>query len=90
MADAEVRLVYWFGESQRPTVRRVVEHFRLVNEVDPSYPIILGPDSRVMDGMHRVARALLEAKTSIRAVRLPELPDPDYRGCHPGELPYDR
>jgi hypothetical protein len=85
----EIDSVYWFDESQRPTVRKVVEHFRLLDEVDPSYPIILGPDSRVMDGMHRVARALLEEKTSIRAVRLPQLPEPDYRGCRPDELPYE-
>jgi hypothetical protein len=54
----EIDTVYWFDDWQRPTVRKVVEHFRLVKEVDPSHPIILGPDGRVMDGMHRVARAL--------------------------------
>ena len=84
----EVDSVYWFDSSQRPTVRDVVEHFRLVQEVDPQHPIILGPDNRVMDGMHRVARALLEGQASIAAVRLRTLPDPDYRDCHPEELPY--
>jgi hypothetical protein len=84
----EVDSVYWFDSSQRPTVRNVVEHFRLVQEVDPQHPIILGPDNRVMDGMHRVARALLEGQTKIAAVRLPSLPDPDYRDCHPQDLPY--
>jgi hypothetical protein len=39
----EVDSVYWFDSSQRPTVRNVVEHFRLVQEVDPQHPIILGP-----------------------------------------------
>lgn len=84
----EVDSVYWFNFSQRPTVRNVVEHFRLVQEVDPRHPIILGPDNRVMDGMHRVARALLEDQTRIAAVRLRTLPDPDYRDCHPEDLPY--
>jgi hypothetical protein len=86
----EIDSVYWFDDRERPTVRKVVEHFRLVEEVDPSYPIILGPDNRVMDGMHRVARALLDGGLTIRAVRLPDVPDPDYRGCRPDELPYDR
>ena len=84
----EVDSVYWFDSPETPTVRNVVEHFRLVQEVDPQYPIILGPDNRVMDGMHRVARALLEGRTTIPAVRLPRLPDPDYRDCRPEDLPY--
>lgn len=84
----EIDSVYWFDEWQRPTVRNVVDHFRLVQEVDLSYPIILGPDGRVMDGMHRVARALLDGRPTIRAVRLPIIPEPDYRDCRPDELPY--
>jgi len=80
---------YWFdGSLEVPSVRKVVDHLRLIQEVDPSYPIILGADGRVMDGMHRVARALLEARTSIRAVRFAVDPEPDYRNCRPEELPY--
>lgn len=85
----EIDSAYWFDQSERPTVRKVVEHFRLLQEVDTSIPIIIGPDNRVMDGMHRVARALLENRTTIRAVRLRDLPEPDYRGCRPEDLPYD-
>jgi hypothetical protein len=84
----EIDSEYWFDDWQRPTVRKVVEHIRLVLRVDPSYPIILGPDGRVMDGMHRVARALLEGQPTIAAVRLPVIPDPDHKDCHPDELPY--
>jgi hypothetical protein len=85
---AEVDSVYWFDELHRPTVRSVVDHCRLIQEVDPGYPIILGPDGRVMDGMHRIARALLAGATLINAVRFSDLPDPDYRNCRPDELPY--
>lgn len=46
---------YWFAAgAQIPTVRRVVEHARLILEADRSYPILLGHEGRVMDGMHRV------------------------------------
>jgi hypothetical protein len=83
----EVDTVYWIDETQQPTVRKVLEHVRLVEEVDLSYPIILGPDGRVMDGMHRVARAILEGRETIAALRLPEVPDPDFRSCSPDELP---
>ena len=84
----EVDTVYWFDESHRPTVREVIEHVRLIEKVDLSYPVILGPDGRVMDGMHRIARAILEGRDTIAAVRLSELPDPDFRNCRPHELPY--
>ncbi len=85
---SEIDSVYWFDERERPTIRKIVQHLRLIREVDPSYPIILGPDGRVMDGMHRIARALLDGETTIRAVRLDSLPDPDFRNCRPHELPY--
>jgi hypothetical protein len=42
-----------------------------------------------MDGMHRIARALLEGRETIDAVQFEELIPPDYRNCHPDDLPYD-
>jgi hypothetical protein len=85
----EIDTSYWFEScAEVPTVRRVVEHTKLMLEADLSFPIILGHDGRVMDGMHRIARALLEGKTEIDAVRLLSLPEPDYRSCRPYELPY--
>ena len=51
-AISEVDTTYWFHEAEQATVRKVIEHVRLIEEVDPAYPIILGPDGRVMDGMH--------------------------------------
>jgi hypothetical protein len=87
---AEIDSEYWFdGDRERPTVRRVIEHVRLIERVDLAYPIILGPDGRVMDGMHRIAKALLEGRPTITAVRFVHHPDPDYRNCHPDDLPYD-
>jgi hypothetical protein len=86
---SEIDSVYWFGEGfPPPTVREIVEHVRLMATVDLSDPVILGPDGRVMDGMHRIARALLENRRAIQARRFETLPEPDYRDCRPGELPY--
>jgi hypothetical protein len=81
---------YWFSFGPVPTVRRIVDQVRLIQEVDLSYPIILGSDGRVMDGMHRIARAILDGRTSIEAVRFVVEPAPDYRDCSPHDLPYDR
>ena len=85
----EVDTVYWFdGSTAAPTVRAIVEHARLMRDADLSFPVILGPDGRVMDGMHRIARAMLEGRTEVSAVRFPALPEPDYRDCRPEDLPY--
>jgi hypothetical protein len=81
----ELDTAYWAAPL---TVRDVADHMRLVNDVDPSYPIILAADGRVMDGMHRVVRALLDGRTTIDAVRFEVQPDPDHRGCSPDDLPY--
>ena len=85
----EIDEVYWFDdEHERPTCRKVLSHFHLIEEADLSFPIILAADGRVMDGMHRVAKALLEGRKEIEAVRFEQNPEPDYVGCEPKDLPY--
>lgn len=42
-----------------------------------------------MDGMHRVAKAVLSGRAGIEAVQFPDDPEPDYVGVHPSELSYD-
>jgi hypothetical protein len=59
-----------------------------VTHVALSFPIILRHDGRVMDGMHRIARALLEGRVEMDAVRFLSPPAPDYRSCQPDELLY--
>ncbi len=71
------------------TCREVAEHARLLNESDLSFPIILSSDGRIMDGMHRVLKALLSGATHIQAVRFRVDPKPDYVGVSPEDLPYE-
>lgn len=66
----------------------IVEHIRLIREADLSYPIILSSDGRIMDGMHRVMKAVLEEREGIRAVQFDEDPEPDYVNVPAAELPY--
>lgn len=81
---------YWFGsDGTRPTCRAVAEHARLIQETDLRYPIILSADGRVMDGMHRVAKAYLEGREVIEAVQFREDPPPDYVGVDLEALPYE-
>lgn len=87
-AIAELDEAFWFDGETTPTCRRVVEHARLIEEADLTYPIILDARGRVMDGMHRVAKALLRGDETISAVRFTADPEPDYVGRAPDELPY--
>jgi hypothetical protein len=82
----QIDTIYW---SEPFTVRTFTEHVRLVQAVDRSHPIILAADGHVMDGMHRVVRALLDGETTIRAVQFDATPAPHHRDCLPADLPYD-
>jgi len=79
---------YWFSTGGRPDCKTVARHAQLIFEADLSYPIILCPEGRVMDGMHRVCRAFIEQYGSISAVQFSVLSEPDYIGVAPDELPY--
>ena len=86
---AEVDEDWWYdGTEARPTPRSVVGHMALAQKADLSYPIILCADGRLMDGMHRVVRALVEERPSIHAVRFPVTPAPDHINVSLDDLPY--
>lgn len=87
-AIAELDGDYWFKDGRTPTVRAVVEHVRLMLDADLSFPVILAAEGRVMDGMHRIAKALMLGRETVDAVQFTVTPDPDYRGVHPTDLPY--
>jgi hypothetical protein len=79
----------WFDdEKEPPTCRAVLEHMRLVLESDESFPILLGSDGRVMDGMHRVLKVALKGGSEIDAKQFVVDPEPDYVGVSLDDLPY--
>ena len=79
----------WSGEDEGQTWRAMVEHVRLMDEADLSFAIILSADGRVMDGMHRAAKALRQGRQTIEAVQFDVDPPPDHVGRKPEDLPYD-
>ena len=79
----------WFGEDEHPTWRAMVDHMRLIEDADGSFPIILSASGAVMDGMHRVAKAVLQGRDVIEAVQFDEDPEPDHVGLGPDVLPYE-
>ena len=58
------------------TLRDMVTHMQAVNDADLSYPIILDEDGEVMDGRHRIMKALLNGERAIKAVRFGKNPEP--------------
>ena len=56
------------------TLRDMVMHMVAVNNADLSYPIILDEDGELMDGRHRIMKALLNGMETIKAVRFKKNP----------------
>ena len=78
-----------FGADEAPTWRSFAAHCRLVQEAELRYPIIRAANGAVMDGMHRVSKALIEGRNTIAAVQFDTDPEPDHVGRRPDELSYD-
>lgn len=55
----------------------IVYHFDRISKVDLKYPVILDNYGTLIDGFHRVCRALSEGKRTVKAVRLEYMPPVD-------------
>ncbi len=81
---AGIDLNVWFWDGHEPTIRNIASRVERILAADLEYPIILNTDGTIMDGAHRLARALVEGQTHILAKQFPESPAPDERealGC---------
>lgn len=86
---AELDENWWYPEpTQVPTPRSLVAHMALVKKTSLAYPVILCDKGRLMDGMHRAVKALLEGRPSIGAVRFETTPAPDFKNVALTDLPY--
>jgi len=61
---------------EKLTLREMVMHMKAVNAADLNYPIILDEDGELMDGRHRLMKAMLNGHETIKAVRFEENPSP--------------
>jgi hypothetical protein len=87
---AELDQDHWyFDGSSSPTPRNFLEHVAFIELAEYSWPIILDSTGRVLDGMHRICKAILEQETEIPAVQFTVDPEPDFTDCDPEALPYD-
>lgn len=87
---AELDEPYWHAHPPSfTTIRNIAAHMVQTQEADLSYPILLCADGRVMDGMHRMVRAMTLGHDHINARKLTETPPPDYVDVAASDLPYD-
>jgi len=85
----EVNETYWFQDlDQPPTCKAILEHIKLIENACLDFPIILCADGRLMDGMHRIMKALQQNYTYIKAIQFEKTPEPDFIGIPANELPY--
>ncbi|MDO8960085.1 MAG: hypothetical protein Q7U85_10160 [Rhodocyclaceae bacterium] len=61
---------------EKLTLREMVTHMQAVNDADLDKPIILDEDGELMDGRHRLMKAMLTGAKTIKAVRFDENPSP--------------
>jgi len=58
------------------TLRAMAMHINAVNSANLDFPIILDEDGELMDGRHRIIKAMIEGRKTIKAVRFDENPSP--------------
>jgi len=58
------------------TLREMVMHMKAVNDADLDMPIILDEDGELLDGRHRLMKAMLTGQETIKVVRFDENPSP--------------
>ena len=65
-----------YNTYEKLTLRDMVMHMKAVNESNMDCPIILDEDGEIMDGRHRIMKAMLLGLPTIKAVRFDENPNP--------------
>jgi hypothetical protein len=56
---------------------RAKAHYARCQSADMSYPVILDAEDNVLDGLHRLVRAVAEGAGTIQCVRIHDMPAPD-------------
>ena len=65
-----------YDKFENLSLREMVMHIKAVNNADLSFPIIMDEDGEIMDGRHRILKAMLVGAKTIKAVRFDENPSP--------------
>lgn len=78
----ELEVAYMFmNDSITPdgSLFEFAKHMKLVMNADLKFPIILSPLNTLLDGRHRLAKAIFLDKKTIKAVKFNEMPDMGFK-----------
>jgi hypothetical protein len=75
IASIDLSGIIWNGL----TIFQIAFHCHKVKKADLSKPIILDWNGAIADGRHRIIKALIEGKRTIKAVRMHWTIEPDKR-----------
>ena len=73
-----IDMQWWTGDAM--SLRELAGHVAAVNDADLNYPIIFDENGCLLDGRHRIVKAMLEGRTTINAVRFDQNPVPCSTG----------
>lgn len=73
LAGINLECVAW----SMPTAKDFIYHMKRSLDADLKYPIIIDDYGYICDGHHRVAKAIASGHTTIKAIRIQEMPLPD-------------
>lgn len=74
--DVPLDHLHLYYTYEKITLREMVMHMNAVNGADLDKPIILDEDGELMDGRHRLMKAMLIGAETIKVVRFDENPPP--------------
>lgn len=80
--DVQIAALYLGGSTftSCDSMFDIVFHLKRCMDVDTSKPILIGADGHIMDGCHRIMRAMLDGRTHIPAKRFAVQPEFDEHG----------
>lgn len=73
IASLDLDVTPWEGNN----ILEFVKHCVRIDKCRFEYPVIQAPSGWVMNGWHRIVKAIMEGRKTIPAVRFKELPKPD-------------
>lgn len=74
LAGIDLSYIPW---SNLNSVKNIASHFKRVQSANLEYPVILDDYGYIADGWHRIVKALVEGKRTIKAIRIQDMPEPD-------------
>ena len=70
---------YWFNSpEERIDYDKFLHHYKRCEEADLNYPILIFPENKIADGVHRLVKAKLLGLETISAILFDQLPEPDF------------